>query len=100
MHSHRKPLSSPCNLKAGIVIVAVATLIGQLVIGTSHALEPTSARREPAIKCKSPTSYPVAPSRWRYSGVRDRKIVRSMLDCPCQVIVRSFRSKRTYECPC
>lgn len=37
---------------------------------------------------------------WAYSGARRRNYVRSQSDCGCQVIVRSFRSRRTYECPC
>jgi len=37
---------------------------------------------------------------WVYSGVIRRQYVRNQSDCPCQVVVRSFRSRRTYECPC
>ncbi len=46
------------------------------------------------------TSIGTVPVQWAYSGVRKRTYVRLQRDCPCQVIVRSFRSRRTYECPC
>ncbi len=46
------------------------------------------------------TSIGPAPSQWAYSGVSKRTSVRLQRDCPCQVIVRSFRRGRTNDYPC
>lgn len=96
---HRRATLSGKRLRASAAAIA-ATALGLSAIAPSHAGEKTSAGCERAASCVEAGSRRIAPPRWSLSGVRDRKIVRSMLDCPCPVIVRSFRSKRSYECPC
>ena len=83
-----------------IAIGLAAALLGIMPLPPSPALGGTHVRAAASADCRLAAPRRTRSPRWAYSGVRDRKIVRSMLDCPCQVIVRSFRSKRTYECPC
>lgn len=75
---------------------------GRIILATLLVLLPF-AGAEAASTCRKDAhaSAACAPAgQWAFSGARKRNTVRLQSDCPCQVIVRSFRSRVTYECPC
>ena len=75
------------------MIAAVAVLVTN---SSADACEASSlCRKEPRT-----TSRTATPGQWAYSGVRKRSYVRLRRDCPCQVVIRRFRSRVKYECPC
>ena len=76
--------------RAVLATLSLAGTVGLLTASVTQAAE----------RCPEPERQASSSEFWPYSGARRRVYVRNQLDCPCQVIVRSFRSRRTYECPC
>lgn len=76
--------------RAVLATLSLAGALGLLTASVTHAAE----------RCPEQAQQTSSNEFWPYSGARRRVYVRNQLDCPCQVIVRSFRSRRTYECPC
>ena len=80
-------------------IVGMCMIAAAAVLVTNSSADAGDAsslcRKEPRVSSRN-----VTPGQWAYSGVRKRSYVRRRRDCPCQVVIRRFRSRVKYECPC